>query len=145
LRHVDRIAERENDNYLGDALGQYLHAEIPDDIIEMIVERALHSPDPEKEGWLEDGDPWSYGMNTVRGRAAERLADLLVHDIDGSRSALLAPKLTELAQDPSIAVRSSVARPIAASLRYERPTALAALALLVESDDRLLAPDRSSS
>ena len=49
----------------------------------MIVERALHLLDPEKEGWLEDGDPWSYGMNTVRGRAAERLADLLVHDVDG--------------------------------------------------------------
>lgn len=148
LRHVDTLHRVENDGSLGDALRQLLDSAIPDDVIEIILERARHSIDPEEEGWApkeddgedsSDRDPWSRGMNTVRGRAAETLGDLVIHDADGHRSALLGPYLLELAQDDSVAVRSSVAHLLGASLRYERPRALAAFSALIESDDRLLA------
>jgi len=146
LRHVDGLARPENDTYLGDALRQHLDAEIPDDVIEIILQRALCSTDLDEDTWqrqADDGspyrDPWSQGMNTVRGRATEVLGDLLIHDADGRRSALLSSQLAELARGPSVAVRSCVAHLISGSLRYERAAALAAFALLVDADDRLLA------
>ncbi len=141
MRHVDEIADPENDNFLGDALAQHLDAEIPDDIVELILDRAMNSADPTVDSCSEDRDPWSRGMNSVRGRAAERLADLSIHDAEGDRSALVAPRLAKLAQDPTVAVRSSVARVVDASLRHQRPAALAAFRALVEADDRLLATE----
>ena len=148
MRHVDALGRSENDREMTAALVAHLDTEIPEDILAMILRRALHSPDPEAERWLEvgsdgepawGGDPEFFGINTVRGNAARALGDLLIRDADGGRSAYLAPHLAELAQDPSVAVRSCVAQLLAAALRFERPAALAAFELLVEADDRLLA------
>lgn len=148
---VTRIAElghTQNDRWLGWALRGTLDGEVPDEIIELILDRALHSPDPEQEAWLTEawggttfynGDPWMNGMNSARGAAAESLADLLVHDADGRRSALVAGNLDELARDQSVAVRTSVARLLSAALRFERPRAVAAFQALVDCDERLLA------
>jgi hypothetical protein len=147
LRHIDGLGQPENDSWLGRALRRQMENEIPDDIIELIVDRALHSPDPESEAWLTEswggqtyygGDPWANGMNTARGAAAEALADLLVGDSDGRRSALVAPRLLRLAQDDSTAVRASVAKLISAALRYQRDEALEAFDELIRADDRLL-------
>ena len=54
-------------------------------------------------------------MNCARGQAALILGDLLIHDADGHRTQLVAPSLPQLAEDPSVAVRSSVAHVLAAS------------------------------
>jgi hypothetical protein len=148
VKRIADIGRPENDRWLGWALRGTVDAEIPDEIIEVILNRALHSPDPEQEAWLTEawggqtfygGDPWMNGMNSARGAAAESLADLLVRDADGHRSALLATHLSELAGDRSVAVRCSVARLLSASLRFERPRAVAAFETLVDSDERLLA------
>lgn len=148
VRHIAGLKRVENDRWLGWALRNQMDVVIPDDVIELILERALHSPDPEQEAWLTEawggktyynGEPWANGMNTARGAAAESLAQLLAHDTTGHRSSLLASWLAELAADPSVAVRASVARLLAAALRFERQAAVVSFELLIESDDRLLA------
>lgn len=147
VRHIGELKRVENDRWLGWALRGQMDAKIPDDIIELIVDRALHSPDPEREAWQTEawsgqtyysGDPWANGMNTARGSAAESLADLLAHDAEGRRSSLIADRLQDLSSDPSVAVRASVARLLAAALRFERAEAIAAFERLVNADDRLL-------
>jgi hypothetical protein len=151
VRHADQLGRPENDPYLGDALASHADADVPADVIEILLARALSQAESgEEEGWLKEdargnpsygGDPWSFGMNTPRGRAAERLADLVSRDADGKRSALVAPHLAQLAQDPSVGVRASVARLLIASLRYQRDEAISAFERLVQCDDRLLASD----
>lgn len=151
VRHVDQLGRPENDPYLGDALASHADADVPADVIEILLSHALLPAEPgEEESWLKEdvsgkpfygGDPWSFGMNTPRGRAAERLAELVSRDADGKRSALVAPHLAHLAQDPSVGVRASVARLLIASLRYKRAEAISAFELLVQCDDRLLASD----
>src|SRR5258706_10361588 len=75
----------------------------------------------------------------TRGACVEMLGDILIHDVDGHRTSLVAPSLNELASDPSIAVRSRVGRLIAVCLRHAQPIALDAFQRLIQADDRLLA------
>lgn len=148
MRHVASLDRRDNDRALPDALRNYLDADIPADVIELVIDVALHSPDPEDEAWQREawagerfynGDPFGNGMNTARGWAALTLGDLLIHDADGCRSALLAPQLGPLAADPSLAVRSCVAHTLAAGLRHARDQVAEAFPALVDAPDDLLA------
>jgi hypothetical protein len=70
------------------------------------------------------------------GQAALILGDLLIYDADGHRTQLVVPSLPQLASDRSVAVRSSVAHVLAASLRRAPDEALAAFDQLIA---RLLA------
>ncbi|MET7395963.1 hypothetical protein ABZS66_20965 [Dactylosporangium sp. NPDC005572] len=147
IRHVASLGHSEPDRWLAWPLRKHLDRPIPDDIIELLVDRARHSPSPEEDHWLQStGDSRaigerieSNGINSARGECAEMLGDILVHDSDGHRTELVAPALSALASDPSVAVRSCVAHLIGASLRHAQPAALAAFNLLIQADDRLLA------
>lgn len=148
VRHIAALDRTENDMWLGWALRGQFAGDLPDDLIKLLLDRALHSPDPEREAWQTEarsgepfygGDPWNNGMSTARGSSAESLASCLAHDIEGHRSAIVAPRLNELAADPSVAVRTGIARLLAAALRFEQTAALVAFEVLVEADDRLLA------
>ena len=147
LRHVASLDRRDNDQALPSALRNYLDAEIPPDIVELLIDIALRSPNPEGEAWQREawdgkrfynGDPFANGMNTARGWASITLGDLLVHDPDGSRSELVAPHLASLAADPSLAVRSCVAHTLAAGLRHVRGRVAEAFPVLVDAPDDLL-------
>ena len=81
------------------------------------------------------------GINTARGSLAEALGDLLIFDSHGHRTALIAPYLGSMASDPVLSVRACVAHTLSASLRYARPEVLAAFAVLIQADDRLLAAE----
>ena len=148
VRHIAVFSSSENDQALALALHRQLDSDVPDDIIGLILNRALEAPDPTEELWSKqapngqnylDGDVPANGINTARGQAAATLGDLIIHDIDGHRTALIAPSLTQLAQDPSVAVRSCVAHLLAACLRHASTEAIAAYEYLLVADDRLLA------
>lgn len=146
IRHTASLGQSDNDRWLSWPLRKHLDSSIPDDIIELLVDRALHSASPEQEHWQEDGDDRSMGeriltagISSVRGRLAETLGDILIHDVDGHRTDLVAPSLTNLATDSSVAVRSGVAHLIAACLRHAQGIALESFELLLQADDRLLA------
>jgi hypothetical protein len=148
VRHVAALGNDNNDQALTMALRQHLAGDVPDDITELVLDRALHATDPTEDVWSKlapggqpyyNGDIGTNGMNCARGQAALTLGDLLIHDAEGRRTNLVAPSLTQLAGDPSVAVRSSVAHLLAAALRHSTDEALAAFEHLIATDDRLLA------
>lgn len=147
MRHVTSLGRGDHDRALPDALHQLLDAELPGDIIGLVLNIARNSSDPAHDAWQREawggdhyynGDPFSNGINTARGSAAIILGDLLVHDADGSRTGMIAPYFKELAADPSLAVRSCVAHVLAAGLRHAREDVAAAFPILIEAPDELL-------
>ncbi|MEV5200129.1 hypothetical protein [Streptomyces sp. NPDC053720] len=150
VRHLAGLGRPEQDKWLGHALRKY-SGRVPLDLVGVLLSRALGSGepgdavDPPSEPVSgEDGnnathDLLSAGINTVRGSAAESLGDLLVHDADGSRAALIVPHLGRLAADPSLDVRACVAHVLRAAIRHDRPAAVDAFAVLVRAPDHLLA------
>jgi hypothetical protein len=153
IRHIDSLGHTATDRWLGWPLRKHLDDPIPDDIVQLLLDKAHHSPSPEEDNWMRDsqdsrtaGDRIEFnGINSARGECAQILGDIVVHDADGHRTALVAPELNPLALDPSVAVRSSVAHLIAACLRHARPAALQAFELLIQTDDRLLATGHAAN
>jgi hypothetical protein len=150
VRHAATIGDPEFDRWLGWSLRPALTSHIPKDVIDIVVDRALHAPSPEEDLWLVDagtmgpyygGDPFHAGMNSDRGSAALTLGDLLVHDTDGRRTAVVAPSLEQLAGDAIVAVRACVGNVVNAAFRYAPEEAFAAFDVLVDTDERLLATD----
>jgi hypothetical protein len=150
MRHVVSLGRPDHDRWLPEGLHGRLAEDVPDDIIELLLGLARRSSDPEEEAWqrtgwsgqrVYEGNPLSHGMNSARGAAALILGDLLVHDADGSRAALVEPHFEELASDPSLAVRSCVAHVLAAGLRHARESAVKSFALLIDAPDDLLRAD----
>jgi hypothetical protein len=146
VRHIASLGLPDNDRWLGYSLRPYFEV-VPADLAQLIRDRALNATDPADDrpvferagGQRERNDLWTSGINTARGSLAEALGDLLVYDVDGSRTALVAPVLNRLAADPVTAVRTGVAHTVAAALRYARPEAIEAFGHLVDADDLLLA------
>ena len=148
IRHIMSLGFDDCDRWLGWAV-RHVYDEAPLDIVEMVLDRALHAPDPvdnspvfvSRDGQQPGHELFQNGYNTSRGTLAESLGDLLVHDPDGTRTKLVAPYLLELASDPVLSVRACVAHTVAACLRHARPTAYAAFERLIDADDLLLASD----
>ena len=149
VRHIGSLGQPDNDRFLGMALQKYCR-EVPLDLVELILDRALHALDPTDDSPViirgdTDGrsaaDMHVNGINTARGSLAETLGDLLIFDSDGQRTALIAPYLGSMASDSVLSVRACVAHTLSASLRYARPEVLAAFAVLIQADDRLLAAE----
>ncbi|KAF0834956.1 hypothetical protein C8E84_2813 [Ornithinibacter aureus] len=149
IRHVMSLGLDDCDRWLGWAV-RHVSDEAPLDIVELVLDRALHAPDPvdnlpvfqRRDDHQPGRDLFQNGYNTSRGSLAESLGDLLVHDPDGMRTELVAPHLVELASDPVLSVRACVAHTVAACLRHARPRAYAAFERLIDADDLLLASDR---
>jgi hypothetical protein len=91
---------------------------------------------------LYGGDIWATGLNSARGQSVVVLGDLLLHDEDGHRTALIVPTLGRLVQDPTVAVRCCASHLLTGCLRHARTEAIAAFQTLVATDDRLLATDQ---
>jgi hypothetical protein len=148
MRHVAGLDHSDHDRWIGWPLRRQLTEEIPDDIISLVVDRALHSPDPSHEAWqtashsgqpFYGGDPFTDGMDTGRGSAALVIGDLLAHDSTGQRTGLVQDSLAAFAADPSVAVKTCVAHVLATALRHAEPQVMDAFPSFVDADDRLLA------
>lgn len=148
VRHIASFDVAENDRWLGWALRPHLSEQIPADVMQLLVERALRSPSPEDDGTSdgssEDEDDrrdrlFGRGINTARGACVEMLGNIVGHDPVGSRTAFVAPWLRHFAADPSLAVRTCAAHLLTACLRYARDEAVASFQILIDADDKLLA------
>ncbi|GHH42082.1 ATP-binding protein [Lentzea cavernae] len=149
IRHIRQLGQPDAERWLAWPLRRHVDSDIADDIIELVLDLAIDSNEPDEDRWPISADGQNSrgaaekihnnGINVARGQAAEVLGDLLIHDADGRRTAIIAPQLQALAADPSIAVRSCVAHLVGASLRHARPQAIAAFNTLIDADDRLLA------
>lgn len=146
IRHIMRLGFTSSDRWLGWSVRQVAE-ETPLDLVELIRDRALYSPDPEddrpvftrRDDERSARDLQQNGFNTSRGSLAEQLGDLVLTDADGQRTALVTAHLNRLASDPVLSVRSCVAHAIAACLRHDRSAAYDAFAHLIVADDILLA------
>lgn len=146
IRHVASLGLDEYQDWLGWPLRRYFDDEIPDDIIEIVLDRALHATSPSEDGWAEHGggrsayggDIFNYGFGSARGQSAIVLGDLVIYDATGHRTALITPSLPLLAADASVAVRSCVAHLLTACLRHARAEAVVAFQRLIATDDRLM-------
>ncbi|WP_431775265.1 hypothetical protein [Streptomyces cucumeris] len=144
VRHFAGRGRPEQDLRWGNVLRKYLD-HVPPDLVEALLSRALDSGEPSDAddpsgaiGGDVTRDLLTAGINTVRGSAAESLGDLLAHDADGSRAALIVPHLSRLAADPSLDVRACVAHVLSAAIRHDRPAVADAFAVLVQAPDQLL-------
>lgn len=123
------------------------NADVPDDLIDLVIWYAINDLHPETESWREvpegstnayyGGDPYTAGINSARGSAAETLAYLVAYDRVDAKTLL--PELERLVLDPSVAVRSCVAQLLVALLRDHRNLAVTLMLQLVQCDDALLA------
>lgn len=152
IRHIAALNIEDNDRWLGWALRPHLTGGIPEDLISLLVERAINAHDPGdaiSEDFADDSERrdtlLEKGINTARGQLVERLGDIVLYDADGLRTAVVAPMLEQLAGDASLAVRACTAHLIAACLRHARPVAVKAFQRLIEADDRLLVSRHTES
>ena len=121
-------------------LGSISTAELPDDAIQYIQRAAIHS-EPKTELWAGEtpsygGDILTYGINTVRGNAAETIRDLVL--TEAKYLSVFTTTIETLVNDPSLAVRSCVASVLMAVARHDVPLALQWSGRLLNADDRLL-------
>lgn len=150
VRHIAALGHPEIDQFLGMALRPLLKT-APLDIVNLLCGRVIASvaavrADPPAVAMSDDSgddetgrDIWTRGLSIARGSLADVLADLVAHDVDGSRTVAAAPAMACLAGDSSISVRACAARLIHASLRYARPAAIGAFISLIDTDDALFA------
>ncbi len=142
VRHIATLGHPDNDRWLGYALRQYWKS-APLDLVEIVRDRALAASDPVNDRAFSTSETERKpgenlrvaGMNSARGSLAEELGNLLVYDVDGSRTAAVAPVLRQLATDPVLSVRTQVAHTIAATLRFNRDKAVEAFWALIDTDD----------
>lgn len=126
-------------------VGKQAQKVLPEHVIDIIAWYAIEDPNPENELWRVDaghGQPYyggeieTHGINTVRGSAAETIAYLIF--ADGNRLPQLLPTLKRMVDDPSLAVRSCVAKALTATLNYDRDAAVELFLRLCEAEDDLL-------
>lgn len=149
VRHIAALRRPDDDRWLGWALRKHLRAGVALDVLDVLVDRALHAADPapddlrwacEDHGRRRPAEAVeTAAINCARGAAAESLGDLLLHDLDGTRTARVLPALPQLVADPSVPVRCAVAHLLLGCLRHARHTVIGVLPTLVDADDRLLA------
>ena len=132
---------------IADVLGS-VEESLPKDAVEMLHWLATEHEDPDKELWQQDagrgqtyynGEIYTNGINTTRGRAAEAVQRLIL--TDGSYIQRLRPTIDRMLGDPSAAVRSCVAGVLRAIAVHDSALGMALFRRMNLSEDRLLATE----
>ncbi|MEQ1829077.1 MAG: hypothetical protein ABL921_24150 [Pirellula sp.] len=101
-----------------------------DEILDILVFYATQDPDPESEVWKSDGDevnyydgdPYTHGINTVRGQAARAIGAMLYDHAD--RVDRFQPCIQSLIADPILSVRTCAIDTLRPILNYDRDSAV---------------------
>lgn len=118
---------------------------LPPDVIKFLVRLAIEHPDPDRELWRvekEDqtayfgGDILTCGINTVRGRVAEELRNLLITDRRYLDEFL--PTIERLVRDPNVSVRACAVSTLFGVALHDEELALSLFHTLAETDEALL-------
>ena len=104
---------------------------LPSTILGALSYYAVHDPDPAEDIWRKRtsngdayyrGDPYSHGINSVRGQASEAIGSLLFDD--RTRLDALRPALESLSQDRIVSVRTSAIDAFLPLLNFVRDLAV---------------------
>lgn len=145
LRRFFALPGRPGGRWITKPLARLADKDIPTDILDIVAWYATESPDPERDTWRKlapddveyyGGDPFTSGINSVRGAASEALSVLIWPS--GKRLSYLAPTLERLVHDPVVAVRVCAAVPLRSAYQHDRDRAVELFSELTETDDVLL-------
>lgn len=102
--------------------------QLDDEVLELVAFYATKDPDPKQDIWKDaeknyyGGEPFSHGINSVRGQAAMTIASLLY--ADESRFAKLESTLQELVSDSVVSVRACAIYAITPVLNFASDEAI---------------------
>jgi hypothetical protein len=118
---------------------------LPPDAIAFLVRLATEHPDPDRELWRAEkegdtaysgGDILNCGINSVRGRVADQLRNLLITDkryLD-----IFLPTIERLVSDPNLAVRACAISSLFGVAVHDEEPAVSLFHRITETDDVLL-------
>lgn len=145
MRRCHRLPDRPSAQTMVRAVAAYRTLSLPDDVIDILIWCANDHPDPDREEWRTSaddaqspygGDPFTAGLNSVRGAAACALADVIF--ADPARLLRLSTSLERLVAEPLISVRSCIAAILVAVLGQDRALAVDLFSRLCQVDDDAL-------
>lgn len=128
------------------SLEKHAEAGVPDDLLDLLADWALHDPDPQEESWqipawdgqtYYNGDPHMHGINTNRGAAiiAFSRCTLSRQPVQIERASQL---LEQAADDPSTSVRTCVIESLRMLLQYDVGRTVQLLEKTLDGHPRLL-------
>ncbi len=117
--------------------------ELPEALLAILAWYAVNDPDPQTELWqvhengqlYYDGDPYSFGINTVRGQAAEAIEILLFKNHD--RWAVLECAVRSMVSDGSVAVRVCTINAIMPLLNFDIDAAIGLFIQCCEGEEAI--------
>ena len=136
---------RPNGRWIARLIARHAERDLPEEALELVSWYALSDPDPAEESWRKTavgggtyygGDILTAGLNTVRGSAGDAIGTLLFPKVE--RLSFFEPVLERMVDDPSIAVRSQVAKALIAVLKYDRDLAVRLFLRLCDTEEDLL-------
>jgi hypothetical protein len=145
VRHFFDLPQRPGGRWIARPLAQVADKDVPEDILDIAAWYATEHPDPSGDTWKPDpetgvefygGDPFTAGINSVRGAGAEALSALIWPD--ARRLAYLLPALSQVVKDPTIAVRTCAAIAVRSASRHDEPLSIELFLRLVDTHDVLL-------
>ncbi|MEY6434206.1 hypothetical protein ABC977_17555, partial [Thioalkalicoccus limnaeus] len=137
--------DRPHGRWLPQVIAKHGDQDLSGALLDVVSWYATEDPDPAEELWQQDaggqgpyygGDPYTYGINTVRGSGARAIACLIAREHRYWEH--FSPVLERMVADPSISVRTCVAQACVQALRYDHTTAVALFLRLCEAEDDLL-------
>jgi hypothetical protein len=119
LRHFWALPGHPAGRWIPRLLGRHANEAIPPDVLGMVAWFATAAPDPERsmETAAVDRDPFTTGINTVRGAAVEGLAMLLWPESD--RLDYFRETLAKVVKDPAASVRTCAALALRSAFRHD--------------------------
>ena len=121
---------------IADVLGS-VEDPLPDDAVQILRWLATEHEDPSSEAWQYDGDIYTSGINTARGRAAEAIRALIF--TDATYVERFRPTLERMIGDRSASVLSCVAGTLRAVIYRDPALGMALFHRMNLAEDRLLA------
>jgi hypothetical protein len=130
IRRLHALPNRPCGTAIASCFGKLSSRNWSEQLLDILVFYATEDPDPESDVWKSDGDevnyydgdPYSHGINTVRGQAAEAIGSLLYDD--GDRLSRLLPCIESLITDPILSVRTCAIDTLAPILKHDRDRAV---------------------
>ena len=130
-KYCHELPGRPCGRFITNPISSLKNQQLPNELFDIVIWYATEDPDPDKELWRTEasngncyygGDILTNGLNTVRGNAADCMADLIF--ADKNRGSYFLSSIEKLAQDPLITVRSMAAKVMIALLKYDRNLAV---------------------
>lgn len=130
IRRLHALPNRPCGTAIASCFGKLSSRNWSNQLLDILVFYATEDPDPESDVWKSDGDevnyysgdPYSHGINTVRGQAARAIGSLLYDD--GDRVSRLLPCIESLTTDPILSVRTCAIDTLAPILKHDRDRAV---------------------